>query len=85
MEQRHDKAYPASDDNISKEGRRLVLLPQRPLMRFNPGIAHVCGILIHGALVGSSELDGDHTKAEGHWVLPKFGPLSWVTTYVLLV
>jgi hypothetical protein len=35
--------------------------------------------------VGSSELDGDQTKAEGHKVLPMFGALSRVTTYVLLV
>jgi hypothetical protein len=54
-------------------------------MRFNPGNAHVCGLSIHGALVGSGELDGDQTKAEGHRVLPRFGPLGRVTTYVLLV
>jgi hypothetical protein len=36
-------------------------------------------------IVGSSELDGDQTKAEGHGVLPRFGPLGRVMTYVLLV
>jgi hypothetical protein len=35
--------------------------------------------------VGSGELDGDQTKAEGHRVLPKFGLLGRVMTYVLLV
>jgi hypothetical protein len=55
------------------------------LTRFNPGNAHVCGLSIHGALVGSGELDGDQTKAEGYRVLPRFGPLSQITTYVLLV
>jgi hypothetical protein len=35
--------------------------------------------------VGSGELDGDQTKAEGHRVLPRFGPLGRVMTYVLLV
>jgi hypothetical protein len=35
--------------------------------------------------VGSDELDGDQTKAEGHRILPRFGPPSGVTTYVLLV
>jgi hypothetical protein len=44
-------------------------------MRFNPGNAHVCGLSRHGALVGSDELDGDQTKAEGHRVLPRFAPL----------
>jgi hypothetical protein len=34
---------------------------------------------------GSGELDGDQTKAEGHRILPRFGPLSRVTTYVLLI
>jgi hypothetical protein len=34
-------------------------------------------------IVGSGELDGDQMKAEGHEVLPRFGPLSRVTTYVL--
>jgi hypothetical protein len=57
----------------------------RQVTRFNPSNAHVCGLSIHGALVGSSELDGDQTKAEGHRVLPMFGPLSWVMTYILLV
>jgi hypothetical protein len=36
-------------------------------------------------IVGSDELDGVQTKAEGHGVLPKFGPLVRVMTYVLLV
>jgi hypothetical protein len=54
-------------------------------MRFNPGNAHVCGLSRHGALVGSGKLDGDQTKAEGHKVFPRFGPLGRVTTYVLLV
>jgi hypothetical protein len=36
-------------------------------------------------IVGSSELDGDQTKAEGLGVLPKFSPLGRVMTYVLLV
>jgi hypothetical protein len=54
------------------------------LTRFNPGNAHVCGLSRHGALVGSGELDGDQTKAEGHEVLPRFGPLGRVTTYILL-
>jgi hypothetical protein len=54
-------------------------------MRFNPGNAHVCGLSINGALVGSGELDDDQTKAEGHRVLPRFGLLSQVTTYILLV
>jgi hypothetical protein len=35
--------------------------------------------------VGSGELNGDQTKAEGHRVLPRFGPLDRVMTYVLLV
>jgi hypothetical protein len=35
--------------------------------------------------VGSGELDGDQTKAEGHKVLPRFGPRGRVMTYVLLV
>jgi hypothetical protein len=55
------------------------------LTRFNPGNAHVCGLSIHGALVGSDELDDDQTKAEGHRILPRFGPLGRVMTYVLLV
>jgi hypothetical protein len=53
--------------------------------RFNPGNAHICGLSIHGALMGSGELDGDQTKVEGYRVLPRFGPLSRVMTYVLLV
>jgi hypothetical protein len=44
-----------------------------------------CGLSRHGEIVGSGELDGDQTKAEGHRVLPRFGPLGRVTTYVLLV
>jgi hypothetical protein len=55
------------------------------LTRFNPGNAHVCGLSRHGALVGSGELDGDQTKAEEHEVLPRFGPLGRVITYILLV
>jgi hypothetical protein len=35
--------------------------------------------------VGSDELDGDQTKAEGDRVLPRFGLLGRVMTYVLLV
>jgi hypothetical protein len=35
--------------------------------------------------VGSGELDGDQMKVEGHRVLPRFGPLGRVTTYILLV
>jgi hypothetical protein len=35
--------------------------------------------------MGSGEIDGDQMKAEGHKVLPRFGPLSRVMTYVLLV
>jgi hypothetical protein len=55
------------------------------LTRFNPGNAHVCGLLRHGALVGSGELDGDQTKSRGTQGLPRFGPLDRVTTYALLV
>jgi hypothetical protein len=44
-------------------------------MRFNPGNAHVCGLSRHGALVGSGELDGDQTKAEGHKIYPGSAPL----------
>jgi hypothetical protein len=55
------------------------------MTRFNPGNARVCGLLRHRALVGSGELDDDQTKAEGHKVLPRFGPLGRVTTYILLV
>jgi hypothetical protein len=55
------------------------------VMRFNPGNAHVCGLSRHRAFVGSGELDGDQTKAEGHEVLPRFGPLGRVMTYVQLV
>jgi hypothetical protein len=53
--------------------------------RFNPGNAHVSGLSRHGAYVGSDKLDGDQTKVEGHEVLPRFGPLGRVMTYVLLV
>jgi hypothetical protein len=55
------------------------------LTRFYPGNAHVCGLSIHGALWGSDELDGDQTKAERREVLPRFGSLGRVMTYVLLV
>jgi hypothetical protein len=55
------------------------------MTRFNPGNAHVCELSRHGAYVGSGELGGDQTKAEGHEVLPRFGPLGRVMTYVLLV
>jgi hypothetical protein len=48
---------------------------RRQLTRFNPGNAHVCGLSRHGALVGSGELDGDQTKAEGHKVYPGSAPL----------
>jgi hypothetical protein len=58
---------------------------RRRLMRFNPGNAHVCGLSRHGALVGSGKLDGDQTKAKEHKVLPRFGPLGRIMTYVLLV
>jgi hypothetical protein len=44
-------------------------------MGFNPGNAHVCGLSRHGALVGSGELDGDQTKAEGHEVYPGLASL----------
>jgi hypothetical protein len=74
------------DDICEAEGALLDHLEQKwRLTRFNPGNAHVCGLSIHGVLVGSGELDGDQTKAEGHRVLPRFSPLSRVTTYVLLV
>jgi hypothetical protein len=36
-------------------------------------------------IVGSDELDGDQTKIGKHEVLPRFGPLGRVMTYVLLV
>jgi hypothetical protein len=36
-------------------------------------------------IVGSGELNGDRTKIEEHKVLPRFGPLGRVMTYVLLV
>jgi hypothetical protein len=36
-------------------------------------------------IVGPGELNGDHTKAEEHGILPRFGPLGRVKTYVLLV
>jgi hypothetical protein len=36
-------------------------------------------------MVGPGELDGDQTKAVKHEVLPRFGPLGRVMTYVLLV
>jgi hypothetical protein len=55
------------------------------LTRFYPDNAHVCGLSIHGALWGSGELDGDQTKIERHEVLPMFGLLGRVMTYVLLV
>jgi hypothetical protein len=55
------------------------------LTRFNPGNAHVYGLSRHGAYVGSGELDSDQTKAEVYEVLPRFGPLGRVMTYVLLV
>jgi hypothetical protein len=38
-----------------------------------------------GAHWGPGELDGDQTKAEEHGILPRFGPLGRVKTYVLLV
>jgi hypothetical protein len=43
------------------------------------------GFLSMERIVGSGELDGDQTKAEEHEVLPRFGPLGRVMTYVLLV
>jgi hypothetical protein len=36
-------------------------------------------------IVGPGELDGDQTKAEEHRILPRFGPLGRVKTYVLLL
>jgi hypothetical protein len=36
-------------------------------------------------IVGPGELDGDQTKTRKHEVLPRFGPLGRVMTYVLLV
>jgi hypothetical protein len=36
-------------------------------------------------IVGSGKIDGDQMKAEEHEVLPRFGPLGRVMTYVLLV
>jgi hypothetical protein len=50
--------------------------------RFDPGNAHIYGFSRHGALVGSDELDGDQIKAEEHEVLPRFGPLGRIMTYV---
>jgi hypothetical protein len=35
--------------------------------------------------VGYGELDGHQTKGGKHEVLPRFGPLGRVKTYVLLV
>jgi hypothetical protein len=35
--------------------------------------------------MGSGELEGDQTKAGEHEILPRFGPLGRVKTYVLLV
>jgi hypothetical protein len=45
-------------------------------MRFNPGNAHVRGVLRHEELVGSGELDSDQTKAEEHRVYPGSAPLE---------
>jgi hypothetical protein len=36
-------------------------------------------------IVGSGELDDDQMKVGRHEVLPRFGPLGRVMTYVLLV
>jgi hypothetical protein len=36
-------------------------------------------------IVGPGELDGDQTETGKHEVLPRFGPLGRVITYVLLV
>jgi hypothetical protein len=36
-------------------------------------------------IVGSGKLDDDQTKVGKHEVLPRFGPLGRVMTYVLLV
>jgi hypothetical protein len=36
-------------------------------------------------MVGPGELDGDQMKIGKHEVLPRFGPLGRVMTYVLLV
>jgi hypothetical protein len=35
-EQSHSGAYPAGEDYITREGRKLVLLPKRPLWRCRP-------------------------------------------------
>jgi hypothetical protein len=57
---------------------------QRQLTRFNPGNAHTCGFLNHGAYVGSGELDGDQTIQENTG-FTQVRPPCWVMTYVLLV
>jgi hypothetical protein len=54
-------------------------------MRFYLAMPMFAGFQFMERFVGSSELDGDQTKTEGHRVLPRFGPLGRVMTYVLLV
>jgi hypothetical protein len=76
---------PSSPDRKSFIQDIFRVTPRQRLTRFYPGNAYVCGLSRHGAYVGSGELDGDQTKAEGHEVLPRFGPLGRVMTYVLLV
>jgi hypothetical protein len=51
----------------------------------SPAMPMFAGFRFMERFVGSGKLDGDQIKAEGHRVLPRFGPLSLVTTYVLLV
>jgi hypothetical protein len=36
-------------------------------------------------MVGAGKLDGDQMKTGKHEVLPRFGPLGRVMTYILLV
>jgi hypothetical protein len=36
-------------------------------------------------IVGLGELNSDQTKVEEHGILPRFGPLGRMKTYVLLV
>jgi hypothetical protein len=43
------------------------------------------GVSIERMSSSPSELDGDQTKAEELRILPRFGPLGRVKTYVLLV
>jgi hypothetical protein len=43
------------------------------------------GFLSGKRIVGPGELDGDQTKTGKHEVLPRFGLLGRVMTYILLV